>query len=508
MTEQLLPDVRHAAAYGRLSEQDDPNNTDSVDGQLERALAHIGRRGWDDVGTFRDDDVSAYSGRPRPGYDRLMAEIVAGRVDTVVVRHLDRLWRDDLEAAQALRILSKHAVMVVEYGGMEYPTWTAIGRKLIRDASGDGTYESDRKSERVKEAAERRAKEGRMNGVCPYGWRREYERAPSGRVVRSWEVEDPEAADVVREITRRLLAGDTLIGITKDLNERKVPAPGAAFEFRHKGRAYDNADGTRWNKTSVKKLALRSTNAAIREHEGTEYPGRWPALVPVEDWRKVRALLEAQQKKTAGPDGRDHLPRPGRREHLLTWGIGFCGKCEGYLRTAMRGGRRGGQHYSYYVCAVCGNTGRREAYVDEYVGAVVVERLSRPDALSWLAPDGQELAEAAARAADARELLRVAGKKLVSKQWDQETVDAINEDTRPILERAEADIRRLSAAADHSALIEIAGPEAEKRWAEAPLTVKRKILEALGITVLLLPIGGHGPGFNPDSVEIRWAAGQ
>jgi site-specific DNA recombinase len=162
-----------------------------VDDQLVRAEAHIDRRGWYLVDSHRDDDVSAYSGKPRPGYDALMGEIAAGRVDTVVVRHIDRLWRDDLEAARGRAVLKQHREPVAEYGGMEYSMWTAHGQHMARTMSSNGTLESDVESERVREAAERRAEEGRMNGVCPFSWRREYERTPTGRVVASREVIDP-----------------------------------------------------------------------------------------------------------------------------------------------------------------------------------------------------------------------------------------------------------------------------------------------------------------------------
>src|SRR4051794_13659859 len=94
---ELLPTARRAAAYGRISD-DDQDKREGVDEQLARAEVHIERRGWDLMASFRDDDLSAYSGKPRPGYDTLMAEVQAGRVNTIVVRHFDRLWRD-LEAA-------------------------------------------------------------------------------------------------------------------------------------------------------------------------------------------------------------------------------------------------------------------------------------------------------------------------------------------------------------------------------------------------------------------------
>ena len=115
-----LPDARRAAAYGRIS-KDDLDNREGVDDQLVRAEAAIERRGWAFMASFRDDDISAYSGKRRPGYDALMHEVEAGRVDTIVLRHLDRLWRNDLEAARGRQVLREHRVMVSEYGGHGLP---------------------------------------------------------------------------------------------------------------------------------------------------------------------------------------------------------------------------------------------------------------------------------------------------------------------------------------------------------------------------------------------------
>jgi hypothetical protein len=84
-------------------------------------------------------------------------------------------------------------------------------------------------------------------------------------------------------------------------------------------------------------------------------------------------------------------------------------------------------------------------------------------------------------------------------------VDAVTAATRPKLDQAETEIRRLSATVDHAALAEIAGPQAAERWDALTVTGRRAVLEALGIRVELLP-GRKGPGFDPSSVRITWAS--
>ena len=56
------------------------------------------------VGVYSDNDFSAFSGRPRPEYQRLLADMAAGGFDAVVVWDLDRLHRDGLELEQFLKL--------------------------------------------------------------------------------------------------------------------------------------------------------------------------------------------------------------------------------------------------------------------------------------------------------------------------------------------------------------------------------------------------------------------
>ena len=46
---------------------------------------------------YVDDDISAYNGKPRPEYRRMLADITDAAVDAVVVWHLDRLHRQPRE---------------------------------------------------------------------------------------------------------------------------------------------------------------------------------------------------------------------------------------------------------------------------------------------------------------------------------------------------------------------------------------------------------------------------
>ena len=61
-------------------------------------------RGWPVAEVYVDDDRSAYSGKARPEYRRMLADIADGAIDAVVVWHLDRLHRQPRELEEFFEV--------------------------------------------------------------------------------------------------------------------------------------------------------------------------------------------------------------------------------------------------------------------------------------------------------------------------------------------------------------------------------------------------------------------
>lgn len=82
-----------AAIYTRIST--DPSGTSTATArQLEDCRALLVARGWEEAGVYEDPDISAYSRTVvRPSFERMKADIAAGRIDVVVAWKLDRLFR-------------------------------------------------------------------------------------------------------------------------------------------------------------------------------------------------------------------------------------------------------------------------------------------------------------------------------------------------------------------------------------------------------------------------------
>lgn len=471
-----------AVLYARISE--DMQEGAGVERQLRDARALAEARCWTVVAECHDNDISALRGAHRPGYQEVIRLVNEGAVDRVVAWQTSRLFRNRIERARAIEDFARAKVTINAVKGPEFDLTTAYGRGQFGLLGEFDTMESEVKSERVLAANLDRMARGLPSGDLGYGWRK------VGRGL--YEVVEDEAT-IVREIVDRLLAGETLRAITGDLNERGVPAPKTAT----------------WGKTSVKKLALRHSNVALRlHHRGQEdeqiVPGVWPPIIDRAKWERVTALLSAPDRRSNGTAMGSTAPtRPGAREHLLTWGVGECGICGGRLRVAWKGNTRYGQKKRLYMCEPKGCVGRDEARVDELVRALLVARLSQPDALSWAMPDESEERAAAEQVEAIRRRVEQTEEAAAGGVLPIASASAILARLRPELEAAEETFRRLAVRGSRDVLAAAAGPKAAQWWEAASVAQRRRLVEAL-LSKVVIEKTERGPGFKPQHIKVEW----
>ena len=97
------------AIYARIS-QDRTGEELGVKRQLQDCQAEAERRGWTVAQEYVDDDISAYSGKQRPEYERMLRDIAEGRRDGVIVWHMDRLHRRPVELERFVEVCTRAGV--------------------------------------------------------------------------------------------------------------------------------------------------------------------------------------------------------------------------------------------------------------------------------------------------------------------------------------------------------------------------------------------------------------
>lgn len=456
-------------------------------------------RDFEVVSELQDNDISATKGLHRPGYEQVWDLVRAGAVDHLVVWQTSRFVRSRTERAQVIETFGRHAVDIIAVKGPSLDLRTAYGRGMADLMTAFDSLESEVKAERVSAAITDLTRRGKAWGFCPYGWDR------TGKGVNAVQVENPHEADIVRELVDRLLAGESLNELYRDMNLRGEPSPGYAAWMKlpdavreHRLSKGRKEPAKSWGKSTIRTIVARDANIGVRSRgSGTEVEGDWPAIIDPEKHAAVIALLKS-------PERRAHTgPRPGARKHLLTNGIGECGVCGEVLRVARRNGQR--DPTIIYTCAgKRGCVGRTKDLVDDWVARVVVKRLALPDALDWLLGDDQEARQAAARVDELQRQLDDAADMFSDGTIVRRQLERITAKLTPELEAAVRARDTAVKTLDLEALRPLAGPEAATRWKSMPVSAQRRLLEAMGARVVILPRVKHGPGFEPETVAVQF----
>jgi DNA invertase Pin-like site-specific DNA recombinase len=421
--------------------------------------------GWHVLDVYADNDLSAYSGKRRPEYERLRADLQDRRAGAVLAWHTDRLHRSPQDLETFISLCDAHRIEVRTVRAGELDLSTPSGRVTARLFGAMARYESEHKAERQARKALELAQAGKVGG----GGTRAYGYALDRRTVV------PDEAVIVREAATRILAGDSLRSLANDLNARGIHAvKGGAFSVQ-----------------VLKGMLVSARISGQREHHGEIVaPAEWLAIITPAQTARLRVLLNDPERRT------NRTPR----RYLLA-GLLACGRCSARLvaRPRADGARR-------YMCAKgpaqagCGRLAVLAEPVEQWIADAVLYRLDTPelaDALAGKAAADEEsaasLAELAADGAQRDELARAYGDRAISlPEWLAAR--------KPIEARIEAHKRRLARATRTSALDGLvgAGDALRPRWADLPVVRQRAIIAALLDRATVAPAVRGRAAFDPS----------
>lgn len=351
----MFLDMR-AAIYTRIS-SDTTGKKAGVARQEKECRALVEARGWTTTGAaYIDNDKSAYSGKARPEYVRLLADIDAGDLDALVVWHPDRLHRSPVELEGFIDLVEKRNIEIATVQGGSYDLTTASGRMTARVVGAVSRHESEHKSERHKAKALELARQGK----------------PSGGGTRPFGFEDDQVtireseAGAIRDAASRLLDGESIRSTVAMWNQSAVHTP----------------TGRQWTPANFTRMMKSPRIAGLRSYQGTIIgEALWDAIVDPANWYSLTARFS---------DNARRMKRSPRR-YLLTSGLAVCGLCGAGLVARPRGdGRR------CYVCAKgpgfhgCGKIRVLADPLEEWVRDCVIEAVSGEGLAEALAETGTD----------------------------------------------------------------------------------------------------------------------
>jgi DNA invertase Pin-like site-specific DNA recombinase len=425
-----------------------------VQRQLEDCRAEAKRLGWTVAEEYVDDDISAYSGRTRPAYQRMLLDLADGQRDAIITWHMDRLHRQPIELEELLRVCALARVTDLRTVQGAYDLGTGDGMLVARVLAAFAAQESDRKRHRGKRKALQVAESGKPHmggGYRPFGFQ-------DDRVTH-----DPTEATIIRDLTERTLAGESLTSMCKWLVDEQVTT----------------VSGATWRTPVLRQMLLNPRMYGMRTHNGEIVgPAVWEPIISPEKGEALRLLLTDPKRRTN---------RTARR-YLLS-GHCRCSLCGGVMFSVPRHDER------RYICRSghdfggCGRMTINALGVERIVTEAVLIRLDSPelhDALAGRVHDDAEasaLAEhVAADTAQLKELAEIWAQRQISTDaWA--AARTVIEDRRAIAKRKLGHLsgtRHLDAYIGQGGLL-------RKQWADLNLSRQVAIVRAIIEHVEILP---------------------
>lgn len=205
-----VPQKKRVAAYARVSTELDAQQN-SYEAQIEYYTNYIqGKPDWEFVGIYADEGISGTSYKNRSGFNRMIDDAKAGKIDLILTKSISRFSRNTVDSLTVTRELKAKGVEVY-FEKENISSMDKTAELVFTMLSSIAQEESRSISENVRWGKQRSMEAGKV--YVPYSSFLGYEKGEDGlpRIV-------PEEAEIVRSIYRRYLEGATLNQVASELN--------------------------------------------------------------------------------------------------------------------------------------------------------------------------------------------------------------------------------------------------------------------------------------------------
>ena len=229
----------------------------------------------------------------RPALERLLADIGARKVDTVVVYKVDRLTRSLADFAKIVEVFDANGVSFVSVT-QQFNTTTSMGRLTLNMLLSFAQFEREVTGERIRDKIAASKKKGMwMGGFVPLGYE------PDGRTL---EINDAEA-EIVRTVFRLYLEHGNVRRVKEEADRL-----GLTTKVRKSG------GGRMWggwplSRGYIYKLLNNPLYIGRIAHKGKTHDGQHPPIINPDTWDAVRAKLAANARDRRSGNGARH-PSP------------------------------------------------------------------------------------------------------------------------------------------------------------------------------------------------------
>ena len=360
-----------AGVYVRLSKEDSrAGESVSIENQKLMLTKHVKEMGWELVEVYQDDGFSG-TNQNRPDFQRMLADVKEGYINTILIKDLSRLGRNYLDVGNLVEVfLPEHGCELISLN--EKLDDMMVFRNWFNEQHSKTT------SIKVKAGKRASAQNGKYVGTyAPYGYRRD----PNNR--HKLIVDENTALIAVRIFEMRA-SGMGFRAIAAQMNEDGIISP-REYYYQGKNAINPTRSSRFWNENTIKSLVVNEVYIGnlVSGKTGTlSYKNQKTIQKDAEDWIRVEGAHEA----IISPELWDKVQtlsrkryKPGRRkdnERSLFVGLLHCSDCGFRLRSQVeRRVRKDGSENKRvsYMCSTYGRSGKNACTIHGISEKALVE---------------------------------------------------------------------------------------------------------------------------------------
>lgn len=276
--------------YIRLSREDEEKEkyqeSESIGNQRTLLMQYIRQNKLNFISEYVDDGVSGTS-FDRPAFNRMIADIESGKINMVITKDLSRLGRNYVQSGLYIEnYFPEHEVRFVAILDNIDTAYDNSNNDIAPFKSILNEMYAKDTSKKINSVLQAKRNNGEYLGTAPYGYKKDPEN-------KYHLIIDEEAANVVKLIYEKYLAGFGTMQIADYLSKKKIPIPS---DYNKRKRGTKSLAYGLWQQSTVRFILSNEiyTGTVIQgKRKKVSFKSKKFINLPEEDWVKVENMHEA-----------------------------------------------------------------------------------------------------------------------------------------------------------------------------------------------------------------------
>ena len=318
--------------YIRLSKEDEEkekySESESVQNQRTLLMQYIKENKFNFVAEYVDDGVSGTS-FDRPAFNKMIDDVEQGKINMVITKDLSRLGRNYVQSGYYTETyFPEHNVRYIAILDNIDTALDSANNDIAPFKSILNEMYAKDTSKKINSVLQSKRKQGEYLGTAPYGYKKDPEN-------KYHLIIDKEAANVVKLIYEKYLAGFGTMQIADYLSKKKIPIPS---DYNKRNRGAKSLTYGLWQQSTVRFILSNEiyTGTVIQgKRKKVSFKSKKFINLPEEDWIKIENMHEAIISKEDFERAKKVInatkgSRVVQNDYLFK-GLLRCYDCKGYI---------------------------------------------------------------------------------------------------------------------------------------------------------------------------------